>query len=468
MTRRVLIGFLFVLGLLGQALLGQTTSGQTTDEDYKVYTDSPRLFLRPQRARLLKRERERESIRWRQFDSLTAGGALMPEPGFAYGLYYFVTGDATYGKKAAEWATSPSGTDARQLALIYDWCQSALSPAQKSNIFNKLKRIALQTGLPKNTLVARDRVLAATAIATEEPELAERCNRLTVRDWFRGKVVPSLKEGVNLVGRDDMHLLYEIMHVLRDNTSIDLREDAKEVFKDLPVWHLLSHYPATYPGAENEYRIPVYTGAGEPDLKVAMLSRTAELMMVSYDNNALESQYMQGWLMQDRFLLRSTLGIPYEFMWANPYQPGLPYFKLNPFFHDKNRGILFVRSSWEDDARWFGYFEGQIQLFEDGQVRKAKLDAFEKPFQMGGSVIQAAHDVNQFKAGSEEGPSAVFFLGLKPRELAEVEVDDEEMEEVAADPGGILVLQFHSQPPTGVRMRRMGVKTPNGAGPTGR
>ena len=320
------------------------------------------------------------------------------------------------------------------------------------------KRVAAQTDVPRTTLAARDRVLAATAIATEEPELAERSNRLTVRDWFRGKVVPSLKEGVNLIGRDEMHLLYEIMHVLRDNTSIDLREDAKDVFKDLPVWHLLSHYPATYPTAENEYRIPVYTGSGEPDLKAATLSRTAELMMVAYDNNAIESQYMQGWLMQDRYLLRSTLGISYEYLWANPYQPGLPYFKLNPFFHDKNRGILFVRSSWEDDARWFGYFEGQIQLFEDGQVRKAKLEAFEKPFQMGSSVIQAAHGTDRFKAGSEDGPSAVFFLGLKPKELMEIEVDDEEMEQVTADPGGILVLPFHPQPPTGVRTRRLGIK----------
>ena len=177
--------------------------------------------------------------------------------------------------------------------------------------------------------------------------------------------------------------------------------------------------------------------------------------MVAYDNNAIETQYVQGWLMQDRFLLRSTLGSPYEFLWANPYQPGLPYFKLNPFFHDKNRGLLFVRATWEEDARWFGYFDGQIQLFENGQVRKAKLEAFEKPFQMGNSMIQLARDMNRFKIGSEEGPSAVFFLGLKPNEKVEVEVDDEEMDEAIADLGGVLVLQFPPQPPTGVRVRRL-------------
>jgi len=67
MVRTFVCGLLFVLGLLGQS----------SDEDYKIYTDAPRLFLRPQRARLLKRERERESIRWRQFSLLMTGSAPM-------------------------------------------------------------------------------------------------------------------------------------------------------------------------------------------------------------------------------------------------------------------------------------------------------------------------------------------------------------------------------------------------------
>ena len=34
--------------------------------------------------RLLRRERERASLRWQQFETLMAGGAAMPEPGFDY------------------------------------------------------------------------------------------------------------------------------------------------------------------------------------------------------------------------------------------------------------------------------------------------------------------------------------------------------------------------------------------------
>ena len=43
--------------------------------------------------------------------------------------------------------------------------------------------------------------------------------------------------------------------------------------------------------------------------------------MVAFDNNALGNQFLQGWLIQDRFLMMNAFGAPYEFLWANPYQP---------------------------------------------------------------------------------------------------------------------------------------------------
>ena len=80
--------------------------------------------------------------------------------------------------------------------------------------------------------------------------------------------------------------------------NIDLREDAPDYFKALPTEHLEGHYPAPFPTPENDFRIPVYIRDGEPDLNDAALSRAAEFAMVAYDSNALENQYLQGWLMQ--------------------------------------------------------------------------------------------------------------------------------------------------------------------------
>src|ERR1700723_2192505 len=120
------------------SLLVLPLSSQTEDE-YRVYTEHPRLILTAQRLRLLKRERERESQRWRQFELLVKGSANLPEPGFALALYYAVAGDEAAGKKAVEWGLGKTD-DLRQLALVYDWCQPILSPQQSTALAAKIQR----------------------------------------------------------------------------------------------------------------------------------------------------------------------------------------------------------------------------------------------------------------------------------------------------------------------------------------
>src|SRR5215472_13352899 len=100
-----------------------------TEDPVAVFTEHPRLLLRPQRLRLLKRERERASVRWQQFATLVEGSAPMPERGFAWALYYQVAGDPAYGRKAIEFALSPAA-EPRQQALVFDWCQDLLSESQ--------------------------------------------------------------------------------------------------------------------------------------------------------------------------------------------------------------------------------------------------------------------------------------------------------------------------------------------------
>ena len=75
-----------------------TLAAQTSDDPVAVFTEHPRLFLRPQRIRLLKRERERASPRWQQFRTLVAGNAPLPERGFAWALYFQVTGNEDFGR----------------------------------------------------------------------------------------------------------------------------------------------------------------------------------------------------------------------------------------------------------------------------------------------------------------------------------------------------------------------------------
>src|SRR4051812_10795054 len=115
MTRRT--ATLALLGLPALRLCGQAPASPNAPpapEGYKVYTEAPRLFLRPARLRLLRREKERTSLRWEQFQGLWAGSAPFPEPGWTGALYAQVAQDEAAAKRAVIWAAGPA-TDIRQI-----------------------------------------------------------------------------------------------------------------------------------------------------------------------------------------------------------------------------------------------------------------------------------------------------------------------------------------------------------------
>jgi hypothetical protein len=419
-------------------------------QEFKIYTQHPRLFLSAQRLRLLQRERDRNSMRWEQFDLLISGQARMPEQGFALALYYRVSGDTQAGLRAVQWALGPA-SDLRQLALVFDWCQPLLDEQQSRALVLKLQQGLQQAPRAKTVAEIRSRVLAAVALADHLPNTPELTLQSAVQQWWNGQIIPALKRGNNALPRDDLYALLEMLHALRDNLELDLREPLPAFFKQLPLYHLISYYPASYPAGENEYRIPAGK-LGEPDLRRAALSRATELAMLAYDPNALESQYLQGWLMHDRFLLRGPFGIPYEFLWANPYHPGLSYYQLPLIFHDELFGRLFLRSSWDDDAVWLGYFDGQLQVFEKGEPKAIPLKTALGPIQIGDTAVIPASNPLRFSTATEV--NRVFVIGLPPLRAYDVEVDDEEMREEKTDRGGILKLDFPSGLRGGLRMKQ--------------
>jgi hypothetical protein len=413
------------------------------DDEFRVYTEHPRLILTPQRLRLLKRERERDSARWRQFDLLVKGSAALPEPGFALALYYAVSADNAAGKRAVDWALGKAD-DLRQLALVYDWCQPVLSPQQSSALSAKIRQI-LQKSTGDGLAARRDRTLAWISIADYSRHPEEAALQDLIRNWWRAGYVRSLADGAVAPPLSDFYALLEILHAVRDNLKIDLRDDAVEYFGHLPVYLIAANYPAPYRAPENEFRIPVYQGSAQPDLNRAALARAAGLSMVAFDNNALANQYLQGWLIQDRFSMLTPFSAPYEFLWANPYQPGLSYYQLPLVFHDPNSGALFVRSSWDEDADWFGLYAGAAELFHDGRPGPVKVGA---PLHLGDASIVAGQVPFRF---STEGGS-VLAIGLKPREKYLVEVDDEEMREISTDRAGTFVIQYPPDRAAGVRV----------------
>lgn len=386
----------------------------------------------------------------------------MPEPGLAWALYYRIAKDPASGRKAVEWAlgdTPSSMNDVRQWALVFDWCAPLMNPQQTGRLGMKLERwlAASATGTASGNAageISRQsvRTLVAVSIADRLPDQGDSVLGPLIKLWWRGDIVKRIDSGQPAIPREQIYALFEMLHAIRDNLKIDLRESASNYFKSLPTDHLVSHYPRTYQAAENEYRIPVYTHPGDPDLTEAVLSRAAELAMVAYDSNAAENQFLQGWLMQDHYVMAGALGSVYEFLWANPYQPGLSYLLVPLVFHDGATGHVFARTSWDDDATWIGYFDGHLQLFRDGQVQALKAGSVTAPVRVGEAVLLSARDQQsgQFHADAE----AVFVLGLTPRARYDVEIDDMEMSEEVTDTGGTLVLSLPEGTDTGVRITR--------------
>jgi len=420
------------------------------DEEFRVYTDHPRLILTAQRLRLLKRERERESQRWRQFDLLVKGSATLPQPGFALALYYAVSGDEAAGKRALDWALGTTD-DLRQLALVYDWCQPILSAQQSAALVAKIRQLS-QKPAGGELSARRDHILALIATADDPSHSEEAPLRDFIRQWWHAGFARELADGATVPPLSDEYALLEILHTVRDNLKIDLRDDAPDYFAHLPTYLVAANYPAPYRAPENEFRIPMYQGSGEPDLNRAALARAAGLSTVAYDSNSLENQFLQGWLIQDRFLMMTPFGAPYEFLWANPYQPGLSYYQLPLVFHDQNSGALFVRSGWDEDADWFGLYAGVAELFHDGHVTMVNQGASGSsrpmPLQLGDASVIFGRIPFQF---SMEG-GTILVIGLKPRQKYLVETDDEELREVSTDRAGTFVLQYSSGRTAGVRV----------------
>lgn len=184
------------------------------------------------------------------------------------------------------------------------------------------------------------------------------------------------------------------------------------------------------------------------------MSRAAGLAMVAYDTNALGSQLLQGWLIRDRFLMRGSLGAVYEFLWANPYQPGLNYDQVPLVFHQPYTGEVFARTSWDENATWIGFFDGRLQLFQNGRLQTLREGAAVSPVQVGTATITSApaRDAAKFRLENQ----TLFVLGLAPRSEYAVEIDDEELELLDSDAGGTLRVPSSGSADVGVRVRLRG------------
>jgi hypothetical protein len=131
---------------------------------------------------------------------------------------------------------------------------------------------------------------------------------------------------------EQLYALCELIYAVRASTQIDLRETDAHFFSTLPSLLLLCAKPS-------ELNSPPW------------MLHAAALALVAIDPNLPGSQFLQSWALEDSQTLREGPGVAYEFLWADPYLPGVGYQNLEPWVYD-DHAHLFARASWEPNSCW--------------------------------------------------------------------------------------------------------------------
>jgi len=421
--------------------------------EYRVYNSHPRIFLEPRRLNRLQKDSGRNTMRWVEFRRLLASGKPFPEAPLARALDFQATDNRISGKKAVAWtlekANSPGGfsnpADLRLGAVVFDWCYELFSEEERETAASALGE-AVELILQQAPYIGpvRSAVLASIAAAGDwegsEPALAQ----LLGRDWPE-HLLPALRGGEITSNPPDLLALMELSHVLRYNLEIDLWSEEPALFRKLPLALMLQYYPAPYESEEGIFhRRATPSGAAlEDPVLDATLSRIAEMMMVAYENGWEELQYLQGWVRNEKFRLKTPLGSPYEFLWVNPYLPGLSYFSAPALVHDPYTGRVFAREGWAPEDLWAGYLDGELQIHSEGRLRVAQKldDALVFP----DGVLVWAEPPAEFEV--ELPPrQTVYVVGLADRGFYNVKLNRGDFERRQAERGGILPLEWpHEQ-----------------------
>ena len=270
---------------------------------------SPKVLLSSRTLRRLQRDRERQTIRWQNFETRVRGVPESPERGFELALYFAVTRDQQRGREAVAWALQHP-CDRRQTALVLAWVDDLVTKEQSNKI------------------------LAQSCPADKDPLARLRNNALLGLN--QDNQTPALSADIksrSLASGAELYKLVEYLFAVRFRQHEDLRDSDPEFFLDLPIRFLLSMRP-------QELENPSWQ------------EHIAALAMVSLDPNLESSQFLQGWGMEERFMIQDGPGVGYEFLWADPYLPGVSYQNMEPWLYDPKGARLIARSDWSEQACW--------------------------------------------------------------------------------------------------------------------
>lgn len=439
--------------VLGCALLvaSASASGQA---DFRVYAEHPRLFLEPERLVRLRRDVDRQSLRWQALRDLIAAGTEFPEQPLVDALRFQVEGAREPGGRAVAWSRRlaqdgiRSAADLRLAAIVYDWCYPLFDDAEREAVRDAVAAAVLEL-LPGANLgpgLLRSAILASLAVAGDwdgsEAALAE----LLEMHWG-GDVRPVLEAGGFTDDGAELIAVLEASLAIRHNLEVDLWRPAMPALKSLAASRLLAYFPLDVETPEGVARRPARFGADEARAGVqAPLYRLADMLLVAYESNLREFQFIQGWVRDDSYALGSPMAAPYEFLWLNPYLPGLAPQSAPLLAHDAVRGRLYGRFAWERPATWIGYADGTLQMLGgDGLSASGSLDDLAPLYFPDAVVVPVSPPAKVLVSWQPDRATApesatILLIGLRAGERYFLKAAGRDARVVEAGSGGIVAL----------------------------
>jgi hypothetical protein len=275
----------------------------------------PRLLLTSRRLHRLKLDRQRQTDRWLNFEQRVKGTEDSPQRGFELALFYAVSGDESTGRAAVAWAIAhPLETEQR--LLVADWCGAVLTAAERETLSSAAPPASDPADLARN-------LLFQAVVRGQDPTADFKSA------W--DTALKSLKKDPSAWRPEQLYSLYEAIAAMQTNFHTDLRRESSDLFSQLPAIFLLSLSP-------------------EQLEQPSWRTRMAGLIMVNVDPNLQASSFVQGWAMEDPKQQKQGPGVGYEFLWADPYLPGLGYFNMEPWVYLPDSSFLIARAGWEPQA----------------------------------------------------------------------------------------------------------------------
>jgi hypothetical protein len=398
---------------------------------YADNSGSAKLLLTAQQLKRLRRDRERKTERWSNFQRRVESAPDSPERGFELALYYAITHEDAAGAAAVRWAMAHPG-ETRQVALVADWCADKLSGPQRRQL--------LMAAFDANQAKTRPNLAGSVAELDARQyrdllflqALLEPSFPASYETWWNGVVNRLAKRDVAwLSDPQQMYALCEILEVVRKNTGTDLRSDHFQAFENLPSEYLLSLHPLQ---------------VEQPAWQV----RTAALALIGIDPNLASAQFVQGWAMEDPRVIREGPGIAFEFLWADPYLPGLSFYNLDPWSYDVDAGLLYARTNWEPDSCWIRISASATNPEQRGVVAEENCPAGwrERPFQAGHLTLLPfeAGCLDMPRVSNPNGANAPVYVawGLKPN-VKITWMDNKKVAGSHADRAGMLRIPMNGQ-----------------------